>query len=203
MSPFDKALGLAFTPDTHRRVKFTNEHTKLAKCLRRRAILQLRTLSEQLAPARQGLARKLSPTAPARELNLPLITVLVRELNYPDKRLPRDLVQGMSIVGNMEPTNSLATRTISASTNLTQLKQNLSANNKVILDHLAQARNAKLTEKCWELSLEEFRKGWLSEPVPVSDFDRSNTVLSPRFCIKEQHGNQEPKFRLIGDFSKS
>ena len=48
-----------------------------------------------------------------------------------------------------------------------------------------------------------FRKGWLSEPVPVSEFDRPNTVLSPRFCISEQHGNQEPKFRLIEDLSKS
>ena len=203
MSPFDKALGLAFPQDTHRRVKFTNDNPKLAKCLRRRAILQLRTLSEKLAPARQGLAQKLSPNAPAHELNLPLITVLVRELNYPDKQLPHDLIQGMSIVGEMEPTNSLATRTISASTNLAQLKQNLSANNMVILDQLAQARNSILTEKCWELSLDEFRKGWLSEPVPVTAFDRSNTVLSPRFCIAEQHGNQEPKFRLIDDFSKS
>ena len=42
-------------------------------------------------------------------------------------------------------------------------------------------------------------KGWLSEVAPVNNFNRQRTILSPRFCIDEQHGAQEPKFRVMGD----
>ena len=53
------------------------------------------------------------------------------------------------------------------------------------------------------LSWEEFRKGWLSEPTPVSGSDLDNDIRSPRFCIAEHRGIQEPKFRLIEDLTKS
>ena len=38
---------------------------------------------------------------------------------------------------------------------------------------------------------------------PVANADLENTILPPRFCISEHHGNQEPKFRLICDLTKS
>ena len=56
---------------------------------------------------------------------------------------------------------------------------------------------------CWELSWTEYEKGWLTKPSPISQNDRTNTILSPRFCISEQHGNQQQKFRVIGDLTKS
>ena len=48
-----------------------------------------------------------------------------------------------------------------------------------------------------------FRKGWLSEPAPATGHDRSRTVLPPRFCIREQRGLHQPKYRLIDDIAKS
>ena len=51
--------------------------------------------------------------------------------------------------------------------------------------------------------MEEFHKGWLSEPVPVTDRDKGHTVLSPRLCIPEKHGLQQLKYRLIDDLTKS
>ena len=53
------------------------------------------------------------------------------------------------------------------------------------------------------MSTNEYQKGWLSKPTHVTQNDRANTVTSPQFCIAEQHGNQEPKYRVIGDPSKS
>ena len=47
------------------------------------------------------------------------------------------------------------------------------------------------------------QNGWLSEPTPVSEADLNTTIPSPRFCIAEHHGIQEPKFRLIDDLTKS
>ena len=49
----------------------------------------------------------------------------------------------------------------------------------------------------------EHPKGWLSKPVPVTRSGRSQTAMSPRFCISEQHGLQEPIYRAIGDLSRS
>ena len=51
--------------------------------------------------------------------------------------------------------------------------------------------------------MEEFHKGWIPEPVPVTDHDTGHTVLSPRFCIPEQHGLQQLIYRLIDDLAES
>ena len=56
-------------------------------------------------------------------------------INFPDKHLQRDMVHGMSIVGNMDPTSSVAARTMPSSMNPEQLKLNLRANNKAITKH--------------------------------------------------------------------
>ena len=51
--------------------------------------------------------------------------------------------------------------------------------------------------------MEEFHKERLSEPVPATESDRANTVLPPRFCIPEQNGLQQKKYRLVDDLTKS
>ena len=52
------------------------------------------------------------------------------------------------------------------------------------------------------MSHEERGKGWLSELPPVSETDLDSAILSPRFCISEQHGTQEQKSRLL-DLNKT
>ena len=144
MIPFDKALKLAFTSDTHRRAKFTNERPKLTKRLRRRAIARLMKLSSQLLTARLRLTRKQRPKAHARSLNIPLILLLAREPNYAGKNLARDLVYGLGIVGKMEKTNSLALRDIPASINLERTKTTRPARNRPIAKAPTKARNQTL-----------------------------------------------------------
>ena len=39
--------------------------------------------------------------------------------------------------------------------------------------------------------------------MPIAPSDLSHTVVSPRFCIAEQHGLQEPNYRAIDDLSRS
>ena len=43
----------------------------------------------------------------------------------------------------------------------------------------------------------------MSKPTQVTTHDVNILILSPWFCIAEHHGIQEPKFRLIDDFTKS
>ena len=109
MSPFGKALKLAFSPDTHCRAKFTNGIPKLTMCLRRLVILKLRKLSGQLLTARLRHARELPPKAHGRSLNIHRIMLPVDELGYPGEQISRDLVYGMCIFGGewKRPTPSI------------------------------------------------------------------------------------------------
>ena len=54
-----------------------------------------------------------------------------------------------------------------------------------------------------ELSYKEYLNGWLSKPTPITLDDTNKTLLSPRFCISEQHGKQQAKFRVVDDLSRS
>ena len=67
---------------------------------------------------------------------------------------------------------------------------------------VSKVNDPLLKAKRWDLSWEEHSKGWLSKPSPVSRADVNLAVLSPRFCIAEQHGLQQPKFRVIDDLSR-
>ena len=142
--PFGKAIKLAFTSDTHRRVEFTNERPKLAKCLRRMLIHRLKTLSSQRQPARLRLTRELPSKAPARSLKILLIILLITELNYSGVHHARDLVYGMCIVGLVGAKNSLAARDISAKTNLGRTKAPLRARTLSVSKTLSVGKNPTL-----------------------------------------------------------
>ena len=53
------------------------------------------------------------------------------------------------------------------------------------------------------MSVAEYEKGWLSKPTPVTQHDRTFAIMSPWFCSAEQHGNQQPKYRVIDDLTMS
>ena len=141
--------------------------------------------------------------SPARNLNIPLITALIRHIDYPGKNLARDLTKGMDITGEIPEPKALTKRIAAPTTDLTSIKIRLVARSRTILRHLGRQTDPILRNKCWEKSSIEHQKGWLSRPTPVTQNDRTNTIMSPRFCISEQHGTQEPKYRVIGDLSKS
>ena len=72
-----------------------------------------------------------------------------------------------------------------------------------ILRSLEGSKKPLLRSKRWELSQVGHEKGRLSKPLHVKKHDFSNTILSPRFCISEQNGLQEQKFKAIDDMSRS
>ena len=118
--------------------------------------------------------------------------MLTRELGYSDKKLPRGLVYGMGISGKIEAANSLARRQTPASTNMETIKHHLDERNRNIIEDLSRTRDQTLKQKRWGLSIEEFHKMRLSEPIPITDYDReirpsrlgsaylNNTVYSRR-----------------------
>ena len=84
-----------------------------------------------------------------------------------------------------------------------RIKRKLSVRNSSVPIALSHAIDQVVNQKWRGRSIEEFHKGWISEPNHVSDFDWRNSVLSPRFCIAGPRGLQQPEYRLIGDLAKS
>ena len=108
----------------------------------------------------------------------------------------------MEITGNIHGTNALTKRKTTSTTSITRIETNLLKRNRNIIRHLSRANNPTLLQQCWDMSPAEYKKGWLSKPTPDSQHDRTFTILSPRFCIAEQHGTQQMKYRVIDDLAK-
>ena len=132
-----------------------------------------------------------------------MICALTKQLNYPDTDLTYDIVHGVPIVGDIARANTLQSKDTLASTNFPEIRSNLEKTNLEIPAALAKSNDTILRQKCWDFPWAELEMGWLSEPNPVTASGKTFTILPPRFCISEQHGLQEPKYRLIGDVAKS
>ena len=179
----------------------SNPLRTLAK--RAKATQTLQDLPDKLAPLREKW-KALSPeTSPARKLNLPLIHKLVLASKFPDSRIAYDLFYGMPIVGDVEPVETLRERETPPSLTLDQLAEGLRGNNAAVIARITRDQNSDLSAVCWGETLKEAEKGWISQPVPVTEAAMASTPLTPRFAIREKHGNQAAKVRLIDDFKAS
>ena len=203
VDPFDRALELSLSTRDKLNFHRITYGPKTVKTGRRKVIRELTKIAAKLKPAQEKLSCVLDTAAPARLLRIPLLTFLVKKFNYPDTTLPRGLTRGMKIAGAITKSNSLVTRFTPAAKKLKQLRGGLNRRNRHIVRAIKGATNPTLKQKCWEMSLLEYNKGWLTQPVPITKTDMKHTVKSPRFCISEQHGLQEPKYRVIGDLTRS
>ena len=203
INPFERLLGNALSPAEQACVSYNCLNPIRAKRHRRRVIKNLEPLSESLRSSQILLSNSLPELAPARNLHIPLICHLVRELDYADKSLSKDLIRGMPIVGVIPQTPTLPAKETPATMNLHGVKLAARTTNEKVLNSLSKSKVLLLKQKCWDMSREEFKKRWLSEPTHVTESDLDSTILSPRFCISEHHGIQEQKFRPIGDLTKS
>ena len=176
---------------------------KLAKATRRRAIRLLANVAQRLSAPQQRLANVLQELAPPRRLNIPLISRLVNMLDYKDNALPLDLTRGVLIAGEIPHTGVLPSRVTTDVIQAGAPPKGLFAGNKTIAKSIARTCDAKLREKCAELSRKEHQQGWPSAPTPITEGDLDPLILSPRFCISERHGAQQPKYRVIDDLSMS
>ena len=65
-------------------------------------------------------------------------------------------------------------------------------------------QGSDLATACWNLSLQEAQRGWISDPVPATDEILATVPLTPRFAQSERHGaGSTEKIRLIDDFKFS
>ena len=142
--------------------------------------------------------------SPTRELHLPLISFLVRGLNYADTALVTDLTRGMSITGEVPATNALRPRTRVPAATREEWAANIPATNAEVFDRVMAKQGSSEALACWNLPLKEASRGRISTPVPITAEVCRSLPLTPRFALEEEHGlNPEPQIRLIGDFKAS
>ena len=179
IDPFDRVLNAVADSRSRETIRRAIINTCTVKTQRHRMIRHLQRVSLALEPSRESLAASLPVNTQARKINIPLVMFLARHLDYPDKKLPYDLIKGMGISGNIQLSESLTKHRMLPTSNMKRLKTNLVARNRNIFRHLQSSTDATLQNKCWEMSVAEYEKGWLSKPTPVTQRDRSFTVLSP------------------------
>ena len=68
---------------------------------------------------------------------------------------------------------------------------------------VTKTQGAELAIKCRGKTPTEVREGRITDPVDLTDLPRATTSLTPRYALGEQHGEQNKKIRLIGDFCAS
>ena len=203
INPFERLLTNALSPVEQACVQFNSQNPTRVKQLRHKVIRDLNILSDSIRPVLTNLSKSLPELAPARKLHIPLIRHLVKELDYADLSLPDDLIRGMPIVGMIPPTASLPEKVTTASMSMREVLGAVRDTNEKVLKSLSKPTLEVLKQKCWDLSQKEVEMGWLSEPTAVAATDLDNLIPSPRFCIAEHCGIQEPKYCLIEDLAKS
>ena len=168
---------------------------------REQVLAELSDMSSRLVGDRAAWASVMPDGSPARELNLPLFALLARSLNYPDTSLVKDIALGMDITGAIPPTNTLKTKARAASSEVSEWAARIPAANESAVDHVMAKQGSPEAVACWNLSLKEASRGWISEPTPLTPEVMGKTPLTPRFALPERHGlSANKKFRLIDDF---
>ena len=132
-----------------------------------------------------------------------MIYFTAETLGGPDFKIVRDLAKGMPIAGPVGATPGLTERKRSAQMSYTQRNRGIPERNKAVIERVTKTQWAELAVKCWGGTLIEVDQWWITEPAELTDTIARTIPLTPRYAINEQHGNQQAKIRLIGDFRAS
>ena len=170
---------------------------------RTEAINELTTLSEKLRGRRQLWVAALPPESPAIGINFPLISALATSIDYPDKDLVRDLATGMPIVGGIPECGTLTKWPRPATTSMQKWRKTIPERNAAAIKRVKGETDMALLEQRWSKTNAEAAKGWVAPPQPPTRAVIDTRPLTPRYAIREKHGNQAGKIRLIDDFSAS
>ena len=123
IDPFDSVLNSVLPVRSRNTIRRVAKRTILVKTHRSLVIRQRIKVGLALGPMRVKLNMRLPENRQARSLHIPLIAMLVRSLNFPDRKLTAYLVKGMDIVGTTEPTNTPEKREVKSSTNARGVKK--------------------------------------------------------------------------------
>ena len=170
---------------------------------RARSLMTFRDVDWKLSPYRKSWTYRLDPKSPARNINLSLLHLLVKRFDYPDCEIANELMNGMPIAGDIPSRPGLQPRDRPALLPMTDWAGNLAERNKKAIQRAQRFRETDLGAELWRKSLLEVDDGWLSHPIPLSGTLAVTANLTPRYAIREQHGDGPRKVRIVDDLRAS
>ena len=123
-----------------------------------------------------------------------LFEEMLKQYQYPDGEVVQELKEGASLTGEVQETDMLPFKYISALLTCEELQVHFSLRNFQILANPAGSGDADIDAKVWRQTLSERDVGWLKVPVPLDEIPEL-APISKRFGLKQKH-----KVRLIDDF---
>ena len=163
----------------------------------------LSEISEKLSGQNAKWISRLPEGSPAGAINFALIHFLCKHLNYPDTSLPADLTSGMPVVGQVPVSGVFHKRARPANVTLPDWRVGLRERNLCMVERARKSAGSEEARLCWEKTLKEVNRGWVTKPVPVTDQLINTTPLSHRFAIVEEHEGPVAKIRVVDDFKAS
>ena len=103
-----------------------------------------------VAKYRNTWADRLPVGSPARNINLPLLHVLVRRFDYADKEITNDISRRMPIAGDIPTCPVLSMGEKTASDTKDNWSKNLPDRNKRNIDRVQAFRSTELGAECWK-----------------------------------------------------
>ena len=113
------------------------------------ALTALKEVHSNVSKYRSAWADRLPAGSPARNINLPLLRVLVRRFDYADKEITNDISRGMPIAGDFPTRPVLASREKAATDTMENWTKNLPGRNKRAIGRVHEFRPTELGDGRW------------------------------------------------------
>ena len=171
---------------------------------------RLRVISEMRETAGRLVSRdkELKAKVPSRarsivgNKSLALLEHYIKKLNWPDKDLINDLVDGFRLSGTMKPSGVFPQKVKLASITREQLQSSSKWCRKAVLAKMSSSGDSALDSKLWEQVLGECDKKWCRGPYTedqvTSILGHDNWLCNRRFGLQ-----QKSKVRDIDDYSEA
>ena len=128
---------------------------------------------------------------------------MVRRFDYEDKEIANDISLGMPVAGDIPTCPVLTEREKAETAPRGNWAKTIPNRNKRAIGRVDGFTNAELGAACWGKSSREINAGWLSQPVDLTDQIAQSANSTPRFSIREPHGDGNSEIRIIDDLKAS
>ena len=156
-------------------------------------------LARSLKPLDESMKSSMDPSLRKilERKRLALFDALLKEIDFPDQDLARDMAKGSPLAGWQPRTHVYQAQVKPPSLSLDQLAAMAPMINDVTFQKTRSSGDDESDRVLWQTSLDEVTAGWASGPHPLSSLP-TDAIVSRRFAIW-----QKERIRAIDDLSAS
>ena len=155
--------------------------------------------AKELQPEELALRESMDPVVEkaVKGKKLALFKEMLDYYKYPDPGVLEELIDGVSLIGEVPKTGMLPFKFTPALLTTDALRKQAEFRRAQIFGDCKGSGDIEIDAEVWRQTLEERDKGWLVGPLDPSEV-AVDTPISKRFGLRQKH-----KVRLIDDYSES